>query len=179
MNKALSVLIITLITLNVAFSQDKSFSQEKSLSQNRAFIKANNRSFERNEIRVNLLSSVIGFPEFNYERFLESNFGLGVAGSLYLVEETNIRSMLIPYGRLYFGEKVCAGFFIEGNLGLITEKMYPSTITTNLGIGVAIGYKFLTINNWVGDIHLGVGRIYGGSQVEAYPRIGVSLGKRF
>lgn len=150
--------------------------------------------YPRNEIRVNLLTSVLGIPEINYEYFAEDNFGLGLALQMGVEDYENIplRLGVIPYGRLYFGNMLNAGFFIEGNFGMVVEKFEQRDYTSgydnprytlvnelNLGIGVSIGYKFLTKNNWVGDISVGAGRIFGDTMFEAYPRAGISIGKRF
>jgi hypothetical protein len=51
--------------------------------------------------------------------------------------------------------------------------------STNFGFGAAIGVKLLTRNNFVGELVMGVGRLFGKPQIEAYPRLGVSIGKRF
>ena len=156
----------------------------------------------KNEIHVNLLTSVFGLPEINYERFLESNFSLGlsVMASLDEPNDQELRALFVPFGRLYFGAENCAGFYIEGNTAIIIEKYrnynfyYSSSSSptyeitqsttsfnsyTNFGLGVAIGYKFLTRNNWVGDIFGGAGRVFGDTRIEAYPRFGISIGKRF
>ncbi len=161
MKKVIPVVFLAMLIPITTFSQD------------------NKIPSSRNELRINLLTSVIGYPEINYERFFESNFGIGIAGAVSLEDarENYIRSYLIPYGRLYFGKNVCTGFYIEGNTGIINEHYDISTI--KFGIGVAVGFKFLARNNWVGDIYMGAGRIYWNSYVEAYPRVGISIGKRF
>ncbi len=61
--------------------------------------------------------------------------------------------------------------FVNGTLVTKTE--------TNMGagLGIAIGWKYLSRNNWIGEIYLGGGRDFindGG-----YPRLGISIGKRF
>ncbi len=146
--------------------------------------------FPRNEIRANLLMSVIGLLTFDYEYFVEDNFGIGLTGSYSMLEKNDsyLRGLLLPYGRLYFSNGLNDGFFIEGNTGLVisNRRNYegysePSVIDNdyNFGIGVGVGYKILTRNNWVGELQLGVGRIFGENNLEVYPRVGVSIGKRF
>ncbi len=150
--------------------------------------------FPRNEIRVNLLTSVLGLPEINYEHFVEDNFGVGFAlqVSAENYQDMTLRAGFIPYGRLYFGNQLNAGFFIEGSFGVVAEKFdrYDFNTSTgdpkitvineiNMGVGVSVGYKFLTKNNWVGDVSIGAGRIFGNTIFEAYPRAGISIGKRF
>lgn len=149
----------------------------------------------KNEIRVNLLMSVIGLLTVDYEYFIEDNFGLGLSGSISLLDESasNLKGVILPYGRLYFGQNDNDGFFIEGNTGAVMYTYTtPSHIngeyigtgevinTTGFGIGVGAGYKFLTRNNWIGELQLGVGRIFNSpAAVEVYPRVAVSIGKRF
>ena len=45
------------------------------------------------------------------------------------------------------------------------------------GLGLALGWKYLTPNNWVGEIFVGGGRDFVNDS--SYPRVGISLGKRF
>lgn len=151
--------------------------------------------YPRNEIRANLLMSVIGWLTFDYEYFIENNFGVGLTGSYSMLEkeDVNLRGLLLPYGRLYFGSGLNNGFFIEGNTGLVFHNqripLYDSNGNyngnsgfenkMNFGIGVGVGYKILTRNNWVGELQLGVGRAFGQADLEVYPRVGISIGKRF
>ncbi len=150
----------------------------------------------KNEIKINLFSTILGLPEVNYERLLESNMGVGLALSFGIGNQddfSNYKFMAIPYYRVYFGDIDGAGFFIEGNAGLGNVKedfsdgvyynnMAPITPITkfNFGLGAAVGKKFLTKNNFLGEIFGGVGRFFGDQRsVEVYPRVGISLGKRF
>lgn len=144
----------------------------------------------------------MGLPEINYERIIDENFGLGLAAAVSLedVEDSNLRSLFLVYGRLYLGnDKPATGFYIEGNTGLVLQKAinyydetyyysgynysssaYGTSKTySGLGIGVAAGYKFITKNDWVGEFSLGVGRVFGNRVIDAYPRVGISIGKRF
>ncbi len=56
----------------------------------------------------------------------------------------------------------------------ITEK----DAKIGAGIGLGIGWKFVSKNNWCGEILLGAGKDFAHSG-EGYPRIGLSIGKRF
>jgi hypothetical protein len=144
-----------------------------------------------NELRINLLMSILGLPELNYERFIADNMGIGlaVAYSLDTPENMSLRSIILPYYRLYFGSKKANGFFIEGNMAIVgqNEISYNSSLdgssssrtTTNFGFGFAAGEKFLTRNGFIGEVYLGLGRLFGESISGVYPRVGVSLGKRF
>jgi len=149
---------------------------------------------DNNEVRINLLMSIAGLPELNYERFVADNMGVGLAVSIGVdkVENLSTRSIILPYYRLYFGNKKASGFFIEGNMAVIGEKELnynydyntqigtSTTISkTSIGFGFAAGAKFLARNGFTGEVYLGAGRIFGESFSDAYPRVGVSLGKRF
>ncbi len=156
-----------------------------------------------NEIRINAAYAIAGFPEVNYERFLADNMGLGIAAAVSFenVDNMKTRSQILPYARLYFGEKKASGFFIEANVGLFGQKSLASTeyiprydsltysydtIYTpskklfSAGFGIASGVKFLTRNGFNGEIYLGLGRFFGDKSINgAYPRLGICIGKRF
>ncbi|MFZ9661220.1 MAG: hypothetical protein ACO29O_05015, partial [Chitinophagaceae bacterium] len=145
----------------------------------------------KNEIRFNIATAIAGLPELNYEAFIADNVGLGmaVAVSLETSENMEIRSLFIPYARIYFSEKPNAGFFIEGNLGFAGQKgtKYDSFNGQSTGVksyfnggfGAAVGWKFLTRNNYVGELYGGLGRLFGDNLIVVYPRVGITLGKRF
>jgi len=172
------------------------------------FCQENNKSYiitsplikehDDNELRINLATSIIGFPELNYERFIVDNMGVGLAASVSLekMENMSMRWYALPFYRLYFGKKKASGFFIEGNMALmgqkenytdwhydinsnyVQESTYPIS-RTNFGFGGAIGVKLLARNGFTGEVYLGGGRLFGNSIDTAYPRIGVCIGKRF
>ncbi len=194
MKKKISVFIFSILVGLTAYGQQ--------VIQNRNFEYEKDPMELKNEIHFNLLTSVLGLPEINYERIMESNFSVGMSlmASLDPYEKQNLRAAFLPFGRLYFSNEYAAGFYIEANGGLIIEKsrqyyydyynystpyseytQSTSTVNTysNFGLGVAIGYKFLTKNNWVGDIFAGAGRVFGESNIDAYPRVGITIGKRF
>jgi hypothetical protein len=192
MNRKLTIFIgVLLLSINT-FSQQQNTSTDVNATQTKSL-----NGIGNNELRVNLLMSIIGLPELTYERYVADNMGVGlsVAVSLDKMENMSTRSIISPYYRLYFGNKKASGFFIEGNMALVRQKeldynyyydngvTYQSELytrlTTNFGFGGAIGVKLLARNGFVGEVYLGGGRLFGESIAEAYPRIGVSLGKRF
>lgn len=130
--------------------------------------------------------------------------GVGLESDLYPV-----KVQFLPYVRWFFGgssenlQKYGAGFFIEANAGLFsklediyyyddygygygyayegayTNSMYSSE-TENVfgaGLGVAVGWKYLSRNNWIGEAYFGVGRDFVNDG--SYPRLGLTIGKRF
>lgn len=157
----------------------------------------------RNELKFNLLSSVIGYPEINYERILATNMGLGLAaGITFSNREERSQDYLLGFYRIYFGKKIANGAFVEANLGAvynsddyfyydyvddpacpncynISNNYYKEKSSLNLGIGFAVGYKFLSKNGLQGEIFGGLGRNSGDPAIDLYPRVGVGIGKRF
>jgi hypothetical protein len=153
-----------------------------------------------NELKINLLFSVIGMPEITYERILKDNMGVGLSAFVGLDNDIDYTYGITPYFRVYFGQKKASGFFIEGNASVIGNRSYhyipsysnyyppnPSELQvkvteTSFGLGAAAGGKFLTRNGFLGEAYLGVGRLLGERHSysgEAYPRIGITIGKRF
>lgn len=147
-----------------------------------------------NEIKLNLLFTVLGMPEITYERIIGDNMGAGLAVLFNLEKEVDYKFSMTPYYRVYFGNKKASGFFIEANASVITNKYelvydyyygsggdYREETHVNLGLGAAVGGKFLTRNGFLGEAYLGVGRVFGDRRaiIDAYPRVGFTLGKRF
>ena len=144
----------------------------------------------KHEIRLNMLSSMIGLLEVNYERFLSDNTGLGIATSVSLEkkEYQEIRSMLLPYFRVYFSNGFSSGAFIEANMA-VAREYYPDyrngwnsnlyKYQTTFGLGTSVGYKLIGRNGIVGELSLGLGRLFGDSYAELYPRVGICIGKRW
>ncbi|MDR6299469.1 hypothetical protein [Mesonia maritima] len=154
------------------------------------------------EVKINLAMSVVGIPEISYEYFLEDNtsVGLSIGAALDTPEDLSLRFIGTAYYRLFFGKKPNAGFFIEGNAAVvhyrdIYDEYYYTYYedgdysyiryevddeSTNFGLGAAVGFKLMTRNNYVGEIYAGAGRLFGDSHdIEVFPRVGVSIGKRF
>lgn len=153
-----------------------------------------------NEIKLNLASTLAGVPEFNYERILKDDMSVGLAVMVGLENDSDISFGIIPNYRIYFGNKKANGFFIEGSAAVISNRVefyninytYSSSsvvasyrspsvyeIQTNFGLGAAAGAKFITKNGFVGEIYLGAGRLFGETDIDVYPRAGITIGKRF
>jgi hypothetical protein len=47
------------------------------------------------------------------------------------------------------------------------------------GLGIAVGSKFVTTSGFVFDVYAGLGRNLLESDGQAYPRLGLTIGKRF
>lgn len=154
-----------------------------------------------NELKLNLIYTIAGFPELNYERIIKDDMSVGIAVLVGLEKNSEYSFGVIPNYRIYFGSKKASGFFIEGNAAIISNRddyynynglAYTSYLTghtpnfnpiyktyTNFGLGAAAGGKFLTKNGFVGEIYLGIGRLFGSNSIDAYARGGITIGKRF
>lgn len=143
-----------------------------------------------NEVKVNILYSALGIPEITYERLLNDNsaVGLSVGFSVEKPEDMAYRYGITPYYRMYFGFKKASGFFIEAN-GILLGHSYDeydgtgaslsSETQSQFGLGAGVGAKFLSRNGLIGEVYGGLGRVFGDNSLGAYPRFGISLGKRF
>ncbi|MET3113488.1 hypothetical protein AAKU52_001213 [Pedobacter sp. CG_S7] len=144
-----------------------------------------------NEIKLNLLYMVLGMPEVSYERLIDDNMGVGISAMVSLIDDPDLRFSVIADYRLYFGNKKANGFFIEGNMGLVSQRYYSYYYNDNgysnldmvdkvqLGLGAACGAKFLARNGLFGEAYVGAGRLLGNDGDQYYPRVGITIGKRF
>lgn len=162
--------------------------------------------FKKNELSLNLPTTIFAsFPEITYERILAEDFSIGASAGFSLKGKdndnfANTKFLFSPYARWYFGgstesmQKYAAGFFIEANCALVSAEknvVFSTAIGSpvgskarkeadtyvGFGLGVAVGWKYVTKNDWVGQIYMGLGKIF--SESEAYPRVGITIGKRF
>ena len=155
----------------------------------------NECDFKKNEVKVNLpLTIFMSYPEISYERILNTDISVGASLGVGLDKSRSLMDFAFtPYFRWFFGgnrnsmEKAGAGFFIEANGALFSANENNSFFGTNTGskedkkfgagLGLGVGWKYLSRNNWVGEICYGVGRDFVAER--AYPHIGISIGKRF
>lgn len=189
--KKISVIFISILVANFAYAQNNPAVGNQVIN-----LSAPLHQLGDNEIRFNLASAIAGLPEFNYERFVSDNAGIGIAMAVSLEkpETMTTRSEFMPYGRIYFGDRKASGFYIEANMAMIGQRevyndlnysVSPPTLVPVdnkaicFGMGGAVGAKLLTRNGFVGEIYLGGGRVFGKALVEGYPRVGFSIGKRF
>ena len=154
------------------------------------------RDIPQNELKMNLGTTVLAlFPEVSYERVLNADLSVGASLGVPLREDSYFSNFLfIPYVRWFFGgnsenlRKYGAGFFIEANGGIFNydrNEMYydGKTVIGNeenvmgAGLGLAIGWKYISQNNWVGEVYTGLGRDFVNDG--AYQRLGITIGKRF
>ena len=137
---------------------------------------------------------MLGSINLSYERVINDNTSFGiVVDKTYDQEYFNREYTIAPHYRIYFSKKRARGFFFETNFTLYSERTYMynngyyngSAITKEseigMGLGIALGGKFVTSNGFVLDIYAGIGRamnrpVYIGDMFSA---AGISIGKRF
>jgi len=136
-----------------------------------------------NELRLNVPATLASFPEITYERILNDESAIGLSFGISANNNIDYDFLAVPFYRLYFGNKRAAGFFVEPNAAIFSEERNDEVVGSEIGVGIglAVGGKFLTRKGWVAELLLGAGRNFLNTDYisEAYPRIGVSIGKRF
>ncbi len=144
-----------------------------------------------NEIRLNFLNALVGSVDFQYERLLNQNSGLGLNFGIGYGFEVPYNAIVKvnPLYRIFFGKQKAAGFFIEGNSRISYDKYdyyrygkYTIRKEMNVGLGVGMGGKFMTSRGVVGTFMGGIGRFVtqrNGYGMKVYPLMEISLGKRF
>lgn len=153
---------------------------------------------KQNEVSINLPISIFGeFPSVTYERLSSPDFGFGASAGFAASDNglgSDLNFSVIPFARWYFlnsGNETIYGkrFFIEANAGVLgindetynnSTNRYESDNNIGFGLGLGIGYKYVNTSNWIGSIYLGGGKNFGSNNyIEAYPHMGINIGKRF
>ena len=153
---------------------------------------AQNETYPKNELRVNVGYALMNFPEISYERMLskETSAGLSVAIAMDGGDDSFFIEMLAsPFYRLYFGNQPVAKFFFETNGAVYNEEAYyynhnngyDTKNKLGLGLGIGVGGKFTTSKGVAVELLAGIGRNFlNENKISgSYPRLGVSVGKQF
>lgn len=176
-NKLTSKMILCFLSLQILGSIAL-WSQENNLEK-------------RNEFHVNVGSAIDGAPEISYYRLLNDESTLGVALRVAADRDNEYRFLISPNYRIFFGKKPAAGFFVGSNMAIFSRyEQLPAFFGTRsnydrteigFGVGLEIGGKFVTKSGWVGELFTGIGRNFVSNDIigDYYPRVGISLGKRF
>jgi hypothetical protein len=189
--KRLLLIALFLVTFVNANAQKNADSISKAIQKNAEEMGQGGN----NEIKVNLLNAVIGIPEISYERLVGDNMGVGLSVLVGVGNDLDYYQFgATPHFRVYFGAKKASGFFVEANTAIysLRERNYLvyfnnsgnsfsyRSSQTAFGLGAAAGGKFLTRNGFLGEAYLGLGRFFGDAAIiDAYPRVGITIGKRF
>ena len=157
-----------------------------------------------NEIKVDLLTSILlKRPTVAYERILMPDLGVGANLGVGLGEGDEFGSDAkfhsSVFARWYFGgssrsqNRAGAGFFMGANTALSVINGTVSTQTDNgvsiskanqtaWGLGLELGWKYVTRNNWVGESGFRLGRylaVPANSSETVYGTYFITIGKRF
>jgi hypothetical protein len=145
-----------------------------------------------NELKLNVpYLIIVGYFEGSYEHILNDQTAAGLSMGIALDSDINYGYHVIPYYRVYFGKRNrAAGFFMEGSAALYSQTRESSTVdgrgilyedATGMGLGFSLGGKFVNSSDWVFEIVWGGGRNFINTDhiSEFYPRLGLSIGKRF
>ena len=155
-------------------------------------------SERKNDIMLDpILLIAIPVINFNYERLLNENSGVGVNALIYLgdSDDEDLFSQFSPYYRMYFGKKYASGFFVEGFVPIMSSRYtrhsdiyydgnsyYQNSEEireTNVGAGIGFGGKWLTKKNIVFELSGGIARIFGSDDKELTGRYMMGIGYRF
>lgn len=154
----------------------------------------------RHEVKVNLAKTILArTPEFAYEYILKPDMSVGGRIGFALGENEGVRQTMgdfqaMPYVRWFFtsnGEtarRVAKGFFAEVNMAFTSYKSYVDMYSEmdgvsrssalGVGVGLAIGWKYVSRSGWTCDLTYGAGRNFSGL-VDWYAVGGLTVGKRF
>ncbi len=149
-----------------------------------------------NELKLNTLYLPGGYAEFSYERILGNKSAVGISmgflfgssGPNYATDILTFNKAILPYYRYHFGKKRASGFFVEGNTILYSDTAeFIDEKETGWGMGLGFGIKLPMKNNWNVEFLAGGGFGINSRDDNStflnfpymYPRLGLSIGKRF
>ena len=136
----------------------------------------------KNELKLNLAYLPFGYIEAAFERILKNNTSIGFAFGKSIKKDIEINYHIFLFYRLFFLKNHGKGIFIEANSAFWKEDSFTLKNRKGYGIGFAVGAKFFRSNNYHGEVIFGFGNTYSDEVSEydnAYPRIAISIGKRF
>lgn len=154
-----------------------------------------NNEFRHNEVKLNLGGILTKSVELQYDYIWREDMSAGVDLALAIGDFNEYAFTVLPNYRWFFGgnsrsqQKYGAGFFIEANGAVFrfrggnptrnSESEPKSEMVTCAGLGLAVGWKYLSTGNWVGEIFIGGGRNFATEGPVFYPRGGLMIGYRF
>ncbi|MCX8532963.1 DUF3575 domain-containing protein [Chryseobacterium luquanense] len=149
-----------------------------------------------NEIKLNLITPLLGAFEVGYERFLNKNSSLGISAFMVyeLSKNDDMNYYISPYYRYYFGKKYASGIFVEG-FGMLTsidgKKIYDATDKLtftegkdiyDLALGAGLGWKLMTKKGIVFEANIAYGKLMFNADKTDHNQViklGLSVGYRF
>ncbi|WP_158211805.1 DUF3575 domain-containing protein [Polaribacter tangerinus] len=151
-------------------------------------------SLDSYELKLNAGYLIAGYPELIFEKTLTSETSIGISLAFAVADNINDQEnrlfdfSVIPYYRVYFGDKPNADFFIETNAAIYSQKKREGSFLKNekeggtgFGLGFNVGKKYRTKNGWIGEFSFGLSRtLINADKVDLiYPRAGIIIGKAF
>jgi hypothetical protein len=162
---------------------------------------------KKNEVKIdglNLISN--GRLGISYERFLNSNFSVGITGMFlnksskedkFATDDTRtlIDYQVIPYVRYALSKSAVNLYYVEAFTS-INGGQFKELVTLNNGaadyvvtsvkdyndvaIGASVGYKFYIKESFVVDVTIGMGKnLLHADSPKNISRLGINLGYRF
>lgn len=159
-------------------------------------VNLNSINNKKHEFRIDALEG-LALPalDLSYEYVINKYSGVGASVSFAFDGDNSAdfpqNFSFSPFFRQYFFNKKdygARGFFAEGLLQFATGEGQLFDLETEeledwsqFGVGVTLGWKFVSTNGFVIDIHLGGGRYLGDTEngPGGFARVGVNLGYRF
>jgi hypothetical protein len=158
------------------------------------------QTLEKNELKLNMFELLI-MPAIGitYERYINPTSSFGAYGFVNFGIDEGYRYEkfeFAPFYRIYFQHRDKLdnkGLYTEVFTGISageTDFFDYDSDTRNYGtlytqeylgiaLGVTLGYKFINQSNYVFELFAGAGRFLNEQEISAYPRVGLSIGKRF
>lgn len=148
---------------------------------------ANTSEIKKHELKVDVAYLLDATMKAEYEYLLNDWSSLGAVAFYNFSSNPYFKSEILGLYRLYFGKEPSKGFFLEGNCGLLVGNLdyyYGNNNSSKqfsaFGAGVALGWKwFIPKSDIVLDLFVGVNRAFTDEFFEAFPRVGICIGKRF
>ncbi len=151
---------------------------------------------KKNELKLNTLFLIGGYPELSFERALGKKFAIGIslgafigsAGPNYATDILTADVSILPYFRYYFGKRRTAGLFLENNINISSrEGCFDRSQEWGVGLGLGAGYKHIVGKSWSIELIAGGGfntvqESCANSSLffpDMYSRLGVTIAKRF
>ncbi len=173
------ILTISLLSLYFAQAQEQENIQQK-----------------QNEFHINaLLPIAFKTFEFGYERNLNESSSVGATILIGNEDYYFTDFAFTPYYHMFFSNGYAKGFFLEAFSMINSGNGYDTYVYddygghtikgksyTDVALGVGAGGKFITKNNFVGEVSLGIGRNFGKEEFgheQIVFKGGISLGVRF
>ncbi len=162
---------------------------------------------KKNEVKIDALNLISnGRLGITYERFLNTDFSVGVTGMFlnksskeddFLTDDTRtlIDYQIIPYVRYAMSKSATNLYYIDGFVN-VNGGQYKELTTLNNGIadyvvvikndysdvalGGSVGYKLYFKESFVLDLTVGIGKnLFQENSPSTVARMGINLGYRF